>query len=98
VPADALLQDGLAGFTLNGQAVGVADDATVGLANLQLGVAPGLGAAGAGAAGAAGTSGRSYSPLGGGLPLFGDASLLVPSSAAGQNGPSGGVAAGIVGM
>lgn len=93
---DGLLQDSLAGFTLNGQAVSVADDAGVSLANLQLGMSPGLAPTGAAAAG---TSGRSYSPLGGGLPLFGDASLLVPSSAAGQNGPtSGGVAAGIVGM
>lgn len=33
-----------------------------------------------------------------GLPLFGDASLLVPSSAAGGNGNGAGVAAGLVGV
>jgi hypothetical protein len=92
---DALLQDSLAGFTLNGQAGHTVDDAAAGLAGLQLGVAPGLGGGGVGAAG---SGQRSYSPLSG-LPLFGDASLLVPSStASGAAAGSNGAAAGIVGV
>lgn len=98
---ESLLADNLAGFSLNGQTGAAADDAAGGLAHLQLGVSPGL----APGAGGAGTAGRSYSPLGGGLPLFGDASLLVPSSAAGGTGGASGagsagagVAAGIVGV
>jgi hypothetical protein len=98
VPADALLQDSLAGFTLNGQAVCTADDAAAGLARVQLGVVPaGLGPAG-GATGGAGNAGRTYSPLGGGLPLFGDASLLMPSGAGGSGPSNGGVPAGVVGV
>lgn len=94
VPADALLQDSLAGFTLNGQAGRTADGGAAGLAGLQLGMAPGLAPAGG-----AGNAGRTYSPLGGGMPLFGDASLLVPSSGAGGSGPSnGGAPAGVVGV
>lgn len=92
---EALLQEGLPGFTLNGTAGHAADDAAAGLAGLQLGVAPGLGG---GNVGAAGNGQRSYSPLGG-LPLFGDASLLVPSSSAGGAAAGGnGTAAGIVGV
>jgi hypothetical protein len=97
VPAAVILQDSLAGFTLNGQAGCTADDAAAGLAGLQLGVAPGLAPAG-GAAGGAGNAGRTYSPLGGGLPLFGDASLLVPSSGAGGSHSNGGIPAGVVGV
>lgn len=101
VPTDGLLQDSLASFGLAGQAA-AADNAAAGLSAMSLGVAPGLtpGAPGTAAGGdaGAGSGQRSYSPLGGGLPLFGDASLLVASSS-GTSGPSSsGLPAGLVGV
>ena len=86
--ADGVLKDGLAGLNLGSQA-GAQDNLSGGLGKLDLGVTPG------------GTSAapRSYSPLGGGLSLFGDPSLLVPSSTAGASGPnSSGAPAGLVGV
>lgn len=94
VPADTMLQDSLAGFNLAGQGGG-ADETAAGLAGMSLGVAPGLAAPTAG--GAAGQ--RSFSPLAAGLPLFGDSTLLVPSSTAGASAPnSTGAPAGLVGV
>lgn len=90
--AESLLADNLAGFTFSGRTGHTADDAAGGLPHLQLGVSLAPGAP-VGAGGAQ----RSYSSLGG-LPLFGDASLLVPSSAAGGNGNGAGAAAGLVGV
>lgn len=80
-----------------GLTAATADDAAASLAGLQLGA---VGSAAVGSAGAAGGAPRPYSPLeGAGLPLFGDASLLVPSSqAANSNNNSSGVPAGIVGV